>query len=258
MQLSPTAKVVFLGVLVVLAFGLRADGLSAAGLSEDEVNKLVAARGYLAGDFTENREHPMMMKLQIAACLAATDAWNARFGDVARVPEEVPVRLPNVLFGALTTIVLFFVVEQYFGTATGLLAAALWATGISAIAINRIAKEDTLLVFFYWSCLYFYERAKRFGTTPEPGRERAYRRRGAWPDARVKVLPPFWACCSSSITSSAATRRTSRSPGATTRGSTVPSPSASSSSIRPCSFRARCSTSSRTRTSRRSRTTAMR
>src|SRR4051812_19501209 len=116
MELSRTARVLVLAALVVGAFGFRAVDLAAAGLSEDEVHKVDAARGYLRGDFSQNREHPMVMKLAIAACLVATDAWNSRVDVGARIPEEVPVRLPNVVFGALTTLVLFLFGELFFGT----------------------------------------------------------------------------------------------------------------------------------------------
>jgi hypothetical protein len=194
MRASRTWTLVLLTLLVAVGGVLRGYDLAAAGLSEDEVNKLEAARGYLSGDFSQNREHPMMMKLQIAACLVVTDAWNSRVGDSARIPEEVPVRLPNVIFGALTAVVLFFFAEQYFGTAVGLTTAALWATGISAIAINRIAKEDTLLVFFYWASLYFYERAKRFGASRTCAQARMYGLAGASLGLMLasKYFPHYW------------------------------------------------------------------
>lgn len=194
MRLSRLSKIAILTALVGVAFGLRIDGLAAAGLSEDEINKVEAARGYLNGDFSQNREHPMLMKLQIAACLVATDAWNERFAGVARIPDEVPVRLPNVVFGALTTVVIFLFAEQYFGTSVGLVAAALWSTGVLAITINRIAKEDTLLVFFYWSALYAYERAKRFGAALVPVRSKYYAIAGACLGLMLasKYFPHYW------------------------------------------------------------------
>ena len=49
----------------------------------------------------------------------------------------------------------------FFDRRTGLLAAALWAFGVNAITYNRIAKEDTLLVFFLLFGFYFYLRAKQ-------------------------------------------------------------------------------------------------
>ncbi|HXG67675.1 MAG TPA: hypothetical protein VNO70_21415, partial [Blastocatellia bacterium] len=48
---------------VALAFGARVYDLDAAGLAEDETNKLFAIRCYEQGDFTANAEHPMVMKM---------------------------------------------------------------------------------------------------------------------------------------------------------------------------------------------------
>jgi hypothetical protein len=188
------ARLALVAVLVALAFALRLYGASAPGFSEDEINKVHAARAYLRGDFSQNLEHPMLMKLQIAACLVAADAWNARVSSTASIPEEVAVRMPNILFGALTTAVLFLLAELFFGTAAGLVAAALWAAGPMPIAVNRIAKEDTQLVFFFWSCLYFYERAKRYGANHVAAQARTFGVAGACLGLMLasKYFPHFW------------------------------------------------------------------
>ena len=156
-------------VLVLLAaagFGLRAWGVSQLGLAEDEINKLEAVRAYGRGDFTENAEHPMLMKAFIYASVRTADAWNARAseGDRLRrldISDEAAVRFPNILFGTLTVFPIFLLTAAFFGRRTGLVAAALWATGVGAITYNRVAKEDTLLVFFMLFALYFYLRAKQ-------------------------------------------------------------------------------------------------
>ncbi|HEX8147394.1 MAG TPA: glycosyltransferase family 39 protein [Pyrinomonadaceae bacterium] len=158
--------VVALLVLAAAGFGLRAWGVSQVGLAEDEVNKLEAVRAYDRGDFTENAEHPMVMKALIYASVRAADAWNARGagGDRLRpldVSDEAAVRFPNVLFGALTVFPVFLLTAAFFRARTGLVAAALWATGVGAVTYNRVAKEDTLLVFFLLFALYFYVRAKQ-------------------------------------------------------------------------------------------------
>lgn len=158
--------VVLLLVLAACGFGLRAWGVSEVGLAEDEINKLEAVRAYERGDFTENAEHPMVMKALIYASVRAADGWNARAaeGDRLRlldVSDEAAVRFPNLLFGALTVFPVFLLTAAFFRTRTGLVAAALWATGVGAVTFNRVAKEDTLLVFFMLFALYFYVRAKR-------------------------------------------------------------------------------------------------
>jgi hypothetical protein len=160
--------VLVLVLLAALGFGLRARGVSQVGLAEDEVNKLEAARAYGRGDFTGNAEHPMLMKALVYVSVRAAEGWNARGpeGDRLRLLDisgETAVRLPNVLFGSLTVFPFFLLTAAFFRARTGLVAAALWATGVGAVTFNRVAKEDTLLVFFMLFALYFYVRAKQAG-----------------------------------------------------------------------------------------------
>lgn len=148
-----------LAVLVVLGFGLRLSGISSIGFAEDEVNKVNAVRAYARGDISPNAEHPMLMKSLMFVSMLAQHAWNARA--VNQISDEAALRFPNILFGALTAIPLFLLAAVFFDRWTGLLAAALWTFGINAITYNRIAKEDTLLVFFMLFAFYFYVRAKQ-------------------------------------------------------------------------------------------------
>jgi 4-amino-4-deoxy-L-arabinose transferase-like glycosyltransferase len=148
-----------LALLVVLGLGLRLSGVSALGFAEDEINKLNAVRSYEEGDIRPNAEHPMLMKALIFVSVKAQRAWNAR--SASQISDEAALRFPNILFGALTAIPLFLLTAAFFDRRTGLLAAALWTFGINAITYNRIAKEDTLLVFFMLFAFYFYLRAKQ-------------------------------------------------------------------------------------------------
>ena len=68
---------------------------------------------------------------------------------------------------------------MYFDTATGLLAAAFWATGVNAIALNRVAKEDTLVVCFMLFAFYFYVQAKTTPRQPPEPKRRWYMLSGA-------------------------------------------------------------------------------
>lgn len=140
-----------LAILVVLGFALRLNQLDAIGFAEDEMNKLDAVRAYEAGDFSVNAEHPMVMKALMVVSTRLTPTNSA----------EVALRLPNVIFGALTVIPLFLLAAAFFDRWTALLAAAFWAFGINAITHNRIGKEDTLLVFFMLFAFYFFLRAKQ-------------------------------------------------------------------------------------------------
>ena len=153
-----------LALLIVLGLGLRLNQLGAIGFAEDEMNKLDAIRAYETGDFSANAEHPMVMKtlMLVSSHLAPTNS------------EEVALRLPNVLFGALTVVPLFLLTAAFFDRWTGLLAAAFWAVGINAITHNRIGKEDTLLVFFMLFAFYFFLRAKQTSPSDTSVRGRNY------------------------------------------------------------------------------------
>src|SRR6202030_3792524 len=120
-------------LIVALGFGLRIRGLDRAGFDEDEVQKLKAARAYLHGDFLVNLEHPMLMKSIIAVSLAAADTWNRGLGRSHQVSDEFAVRLPNVIFGTLTAVVIFGVAGEFFGLQVALLSALLWSSGTIAI-----------------------------------------------------------------------------------------------------------------------------
>ena len=81
-----------LAALVVVGLWLRLRGLAAEGFADDEVHKWLAANRYLAGDFGgDDVEHPMLMKLLIAACIA--------LGRPLGWAPETMVRLPNALAG---------------------------------------------------------------------------------------------------------------------------------------------------------------
>ncbi len=150
-------------VLVVLAgagLALRLAGVGEVGFAEDEINKLDAVREYARGHITPNAEHPMLMKSLIFVSVEAAEAWNRLAPAASRISDEAALRLPNILFGALTVFPLFLLTAAFFGRRTGLVAAALWTFGINAITYNRVAKEDTLLVFFMLWAFYFYVRAK--------------------------------------------------------------------------------------------------
>jgi 4-amino-4-deoxy-L-arabinose transferase-like glycosyltransferase len=114
------------------------------------------------------------MKTLIFVSGRAAAGWNARAPEPLRLSEEAALRLPNVIFGALTVFPVFLLAAALFGRPTGLVAAALWATGVNAVTYNRIAKEDTLLVFFMLLAFYFYVRAKQTSGLDRPGKRRHY------------------------------------------------------------------------------------
>ncbi len=169
--------ILVLVALVLLGLGLRLSNVSTLGFAEDEINKLNAIRAYEQGDIRPNAEHPMLMKAMMFVSVKAQHAWNARSSN--QISDETALRFPNILFGALTAIPLFLLAAAFFDRWTGLLASALWAFGINAITYNRIAKEDTLLVFFMLFGFYFYLRAKQASPREVKTKRRNYILSGA-------------------------------------------------------------------------------
>ncbi len=155
-----------LAALVMVGFGLRAKELSAESLSEDEFNKLAAVADYRANGLTPaNGEHPFLMKALQTVSVVLAEHWNGTSFVAARPslagPVETALRLPGVVCGALTTLVLYLLTAELFGSEIALIAAALWALDPAAIGFNRVAKEDTFLLFFFLLANIFWLRSQR-------------------------------------------------------------------------------------------------
>jgi len=159
--------VIALLLLIIIGLGFRISQLSAIGFAEDEVNKVEAVHAYSQGDITGNAEHPMLMKALMYV--------SVRLGAILQsASDETLFRLPNAIFGALTVVPLFLLTAAFFDRWTGLIAAAFWASGVNAISINRVGKEDTLLVFFMLFGFYFYLRSKQTSPIDLKTRRRNY------------------------------------------------------------------------------------
>ena len=169
------AALVLLSLLFACGLGLRLAGVSAIGFAEDEINKLEAVQAYGRGNITPNAEHPMLMKTLVFASTRAAHAWNETAPAALQISDEAALRFPNVLFGALTVVPLFLLTLSLFDRRTALIAAAFWAFGVNAITYNRVAKEDTLLVFFMLFAFYFYVRAKQTSGFDPPLKRRFYK-----------------------------------------------------------------------------------
>ena len=176
---SRTIVFVALIVLAIAGFGFRVTGLSAEGLSEDELNKLNAVADYRAHGLTgANGEHPMLMKAFQAATIILAEKWNNTSFVAARpanrVAPETALRLPGAIAGALTTILIFLIALELFGSEVALIAAALWAFDPTAIGFNRIAKEDSFLVFFFLLANVFWLRGQRAAESTDSSPNKYY------------------------------------------------------------------------------------
>lgn len=167
--------IAFLSLLVVAGFGFRVSHLNAEGLSEDELNKLQTVSEYRSQGLTSaNGEHPFLMKALQTASVYFGDKWNSTdFGRSRLIAPETALRLPSTVFGALTALLIYLLAAELFGAEVGLIAAGLWAFDPTAIGLNRIAKEDTFLVFFFMLANVFWLRGQRVAESepdknPEP------------------------------------------------------------------------------------------
>ena len=172
---------VALAVLILGGFVFRARGLSVEGFADDELNKLEAAMDYRTRGLTgANGEHPFLMKAVITMSVIAAEKWNSSglvraHSSELSIPVETAVRLPNVIVGSLTTLLIYLLVSELFGREIALLAAALWALDPIAIGFNRIAKEDTFLLFFFLLANIFWLRGQRVAESqPERDPTRYY------------------------------------------------------------------------------------
>jgi predicted membrane-bound dolichyl-phosphate-mannose-protein mannosyltransferase len=171
---------VALTILVIAGFGLRVNGLSSEGLSEDELNKLAAVNEYRAHGLTSaNGEHPLLMKALLTVSVITAERWNqtslVASHPELNVPVETSLRIPGAVFGAFIAILIFLVASELFGLEIALIAAALWAFDPLAIGFNRIAKEDTFAIFFFLLASFFWLRGQRVAEgEPHRNPERFY------------------------------------------------------------------------------------
>jgi hypothetical protein len=163
-----TLLVAILTVLVLAGFGFRGSSLNAEGLSEDELNKLQAVTEYREHGLTAaNSEHPLLMKALLTASVVFADKWNSvpSLGGRRPISTETALRFPSAVFGALTALLIYLLAAELFGAEVGLIAAALWAFDPMAIGFNRIAKEDTFLLFFFLLGNLLWLRGQRVAET---------------------------------------------------------------------------------------------
>src|SRR5215470_1514470 len=151
-------------LLAFLAFAVRLNHVDFNSLSEDESAKWAAVQEYRHGHFVGvNSEHPMVLKVLAWGSLAAGERWNrlASLHSWRSMSPEGWLRFPNVLLGAATAAILFLLCQRMMGVAGSFAAGFFWAVSPLAVALNRLAKEETPLTFFTLLACYFYCRAQQ-------------------------------------------------------------------------------------------------
>ncbi len=153
-----------LAACLLIGFNLRIWNLGAESFGEDELNKLQTVEEYRTNGLTgRNGEHPFLMKGLQTLSIITAEKWNANFtaaDDSGRISDEAALRFPTALFGTFTALLLFFLIKELFGSSIGLIAAALWSFDPNAIGFDRIAKEDSFLLFFFLLANVFFIRSQ--------------------------------------------------------------------------------------------------
>jgi Dolichyl-phosphate-mannose-protein mannosyltransferase len=155
---------VLIGLLVVLmivGFGLRVWQLGSESLSEDELNKLQTVEDYRKNGLSgRNGEHPFLMKGLQTASITIVEKVNESLDETRRISEGAALRFPTALIGTLTILALFLLFSELFGSSIGVIVAGLWAVDPIATGFDRIAKEDSFLLFFFLLANYFWLRGQ--------------------------------------------------------------------------------------------------
>jgi hypothetical protein len=137
----------------------------------------------------------MLMKALQAGSIIAAEKWNSFVGPSEQIAPETALRLPGVFAGALTALLIYLIAAELFGAEVALIAAALWAFNPMAIAFNRVAKEDTFLLFFFLLANVFWLRSQRVAESTDQSPNRYYWASAACYGAMVasKYVPHLFA-----------------------------------------------------------------
>lgn len=154
-----TAVAIILTIFLCVGFGLRIQNLGAESLSEDELNKLQTVEEYRTnGLSSKNGEHPFLMKGMQTLSFVGAEKINAISN--ANISEEAALRFPVALFGTFSVLLIFLLVSELFGRSIGLVSGILWAVEPMAIGFDRIAKEDSLVLFFFLLTNFFWIKSQ--------------------------------------------------------------------------------------------------
>ena len=156
-----------LALFMLIGLGLRVNQLGVESLSEDELNKLDTVAEYRENGLSgKNGEHPFLMKGLQTVSISAAEKLNGVLG--ISIPEEAALRFPVALFGTFSALLIFLLVSELFGGSIGLLAGIFWTLEPMAIGFDRIAKEDSLALFFFLLTMYFWVRGQSLAERGNP------------------------------------------------------------------------------------------
>lgn len=148
-----------LAIFLIVGFGLRVNDLGGESLGEDELNKLETVAEYRTNGLSgKNGEHPFLMKGLQTISITVAERINSVTG--VSIAQEAALRFPVALFGTFTALLIFLLISELFGRSIGLISAIFWTLEPMAIGFDRIAKEDSLVLFFFVFTMYFWVRGQ--------------------------------------------------------------------------------------------------
>lgn len=133
---------VLLSLIIMSGFYLRALDLGEPNFVHDEYRHVFAAKSILENG---NPVLPSGKSYTRALLFTYTVALSFRFLGVS----EYSARLPSVVFGTLSIMLIFFVGKRFFGAAVGLIAAFLFAFVPLEIVWSRECRFYSMYQFFY-------------------------------------------------------------------------------------------------------------
>jgi hypothetical protein len=144
----PLVVPVLLATIVLAGFGLRIGNLGGPDFGVDETFHVYSAQRIIAGD---PPLLPSGMPYDRSLPYTRTVAWAGElFGGV----NEWTARLPSVLFGCLSILVVFVIARQWYSATAGLIAAFVTAVAPMQVAHSRQVRMYALLQLLYLIIIY--------------------------------------------------------------------------------------------------------
>lgn len=136
MRSLPAERATAAGVaaLAAAALAVRSPALGVPDLGQAEHQKLIAVASWRAGDLIVDGEHPALFK---ALVLLSTEAAGATAG---------ALRTPSVLAGAVSCVLVAMIGFRLHGRVAGWTAGGLMAFGTISVGIDRVGKEDAVMI----------------------------------------------------------------------------------------------------------------
>ena len=146
-------------VLFVTGFWLRARDLMSQPLHSDESLHYRVSQGLLQRGFPSFHAHK---DLPVQYINTAEVVWyGPALASLVWHDERYAVRVPALLWGSLTTLLIYIVGRSFFGTLTGLIACAIYALSPVCIQTSEFGRYYSQLQFFVLLTLYFFWKTIR-------------------------------------------------------------------------------------------------